>query len=81
MGRSPYTLLVEQWMNGASIACWRVFSRRLSVPTALTSKSVNGSLAAQSCDGWAALWITTAMSAPYFLKICSRPARSRMSTS
>ena len=56
-------------MNGASGRAARVLSSMLSVPTALTSKSVNGSLAAQSWLGWPAVWITTAMSGPYRLKI------------
>ena len=32
------------------------------MPLALTVKSVCGSFAAQSCDGCAAVWITSAMS-------------------
>jgi len=40
LGRSPYTLLVEQWMTGASMQCSRTFCSTLRVPTALTSKSV-----------------------------------------
>ena len=35
-----------------------------SVPLALTVKSVSGSRAAQSCEGCAAVWMTTAMSRP-----------------
>ena len=51
-------------------AVLRASSRsRLSVPPALTSKSVNGSRAAQSCDGWAArVDRPRAMSVPYSLK-------------
>jgi len=45
-------------MKVAEGAWCRVASSRLSVPLALTVKSVCGSDAAQSCDGWAAVWIT-----------------------
>ena len=41
-----------------------VASSRLSVPTALMSKSVNGSRAAQSCDGCAAAWMTSSIALP-----------------
>ena len=58
-------------MTGASMQCSRTFCSTFRVPTALTSKSVNGSRTAQSCDGCAAVWITTAMSRPYRLKICA----------
>jgi hypothetical protein len=51
-------LFVLTWMNTASGAPRRVASSRLSVPTALTSKSSNGKSRALSCDGWAAQWIT-----------------------
>ena len=34
------------------------------MPTALTPKSVYGSRAAQSWEGWAAVWIMSAMSRP-----------------
>jgi hypothetical protein len=54
LGVSPYTLFVEQKMNTASLAKRRVASSRTRVPCAFTVKSVCGSLAAQSCDGWAA---------------------------
>ena len=81
LGRSPYTLFVEQWMNGASMQCSRTFCSRLSVPPALTSKSVNGSRTAQSWLGWAAVCTTTAMSRPYRVKIAPSAARSRMSVS
>ena len=46
----------------ASGACRRVASSRLSVPLALTAKSVCGSRAAQSCDGCAAVWTTSSSS-------------------
>ena len=36
-------------------------SSRLSVPLALTVKSVKGSRAAQSCEGCAAVWIANSM--------------------
>src|SRR6185436_7821061 len=42
--------------NVASGACSRAACSRLSVPFALTLKSVCGSVAAQSCDGCAAVW-------------------------
>jgi hypothetical protein len=61
---SPYTLFVDVKMNVASDARSRVASSRLSVPTALMSKSVNGSLAAQSCDGCAAVWTTSSIAVP-----------------
>ena len=35
------------------------------MPLALTVKSVSGSRAAQSCDGCAAVWMTTAMARPW----------------
>ena len=44
-------------------------SKRLRVPLALTSKSTNGSFAAQSCDGCAAVWIIDFIFPLYFLKI------------
>ena len=50
-------------MNVASGACRRVASSRLSVPLALTPKSVCGSDAAQSCDGCAAVWTTSSSAA------------------
>src|SRR5215475_5003106 len=80
-GRSPYTLFVEQWITGASMQCSRTFCSTLSVPTALTSKSVYGSRTAQSCDGCAAVCTTTAMSLPYFRKMPASASRSRMSMS
>ena len=49
------------------------------MPTALTSKSVNGSRAAQSCEGCAAVWITSTTSEPYSANSASMPVRSRMS--
>jgi hypothetical protein len=56
--------LVEQWITGASMQCSRTFCSTLRVPPAFTSKSVKGSRTAQSCEGCAAVWITTAMSRP-----------------
>jgi hypothetical protein len=52
-------LFVDVKMNGASGQWSRAACRRLSVPTALIEKSVCGSRAAQSCEGWAAQWITS----------------------
>ena len=49
-------------MKGASGQCARVASSRLSVPLALTPKSVCGSLAAQSWEGCAAVWTTSSIS-------------------
>ena len=46
-------------MNVASGAWRRVASSRFDVPFALTVKSVCGSDAAQSCEGCAAVWITS----------------------
>ena len=40
-----------------ALEAWRM----LSVPTALTSKSVNGSVAAQSWDGCAAAWMISSV--------------------
>ena len=40
----------------------RVASSRFRVPVALTEKSVWGSRAAQSCEGWAAAWTTSSRS-------------------
>ena len=42
------TLFVLIWQNTASGANWRVASKRLRVPLALTSKSKNGMAAARS---------------------------------
>jgi hypothetical protein len=53
----------------------------LSVPLALTGKSVCGSLAAQSCEGWAAVWTTSSIAPAWRRKILSTASRSRMSTS
>ena len=53
-GTSPYTLFVDMKTNGESGQWWRTASRRLSVPSAFTSKSSNGRAAARSCDGCAA---------------------------
>ena len=51
-------------------AQWRlVSSSNASVASAFTAKSVTGSLAAQSCEGWAAAWTTTLMSEPYSSKM------------
>jgi hypothetical protein len=41
--------------NGLSGQARRAASSRLSVPTALVSKSSNGMAAARSCEGWAAV--------------------------
>ena len=51
-------------MNTASGQCLRVASSILRVPVALTPKSMAGACAAQSCEGWAAVWTTIAMSRP-----------------
>ena len=64
LGASPYTLLVDVKMNTAPGQCLRVASSTASVPFAFTVKSVCGSLAAQSCDGCAAAWITSATRLP-----------------
>ena len=48
LGRSPYTLFVDIWTKGESLQNLRAASRRLSVPTALTSKSSKGIDAAAS---------------------------------
>ena len=61
-GRSPYTLFVDVKTNVASGLCRLVASSRLSVPFALTVKSVCGSDAAQSCEGCAAVWMTSSSS-------------------
>ncbi len=68
-GVSPYTLFVLVKMNAASGQCRLVISSTTSVPFALTVKSVIGSFAAQSCDGWAAAWMTSAIDRPYREKI------------
>ena len=57
--------------NGDSGQWRRAASSRLSVPTALTSKSSNGRSLARSCDGWAAQWMIRSG--------CSRRARGRAS--
>ena len=57
----------------------RVISRSTRVPLAFTVKSMIGSDAAQSWEGWAAVWITILMSVPYSEKIFSMAAWSRMS--
>ena len=49
-------------INAASGAKVRVASSRWCVPRAFTEKSVAGSLAAQSCEGCAAVWTTSATS-------------------
>ena len=49
-------------MKVASGAWVRAACSRFRVPVALTEKSVCGSLAAQSCEGCAAVWMTTARS-------------------
>ncbi len=66
-------------MNGASGQLARAASSRLRVPLALTPKSVCGSLAAQSCEGWAAVWMTSSIAPPCSAKIRSTASRSRMS--
>ena len=63
-GASPYTLFVEVKMKTAELAYKRAASRRFMVPTALISKSVNGSRAAQSWEGWAAVWMINWRSRP-----------------
>ena len=47
-------------MKGDSGQWRRAASSRFSVPTAFTSKSSKGMLAARSCEGWAAVWMMTA---------------------
>ena len=55
---------------------------RFSVPFALTVKSVCGSDAAQSCDGWAAVWITSSIEPAVPARTArSTASRSRMSSS
>ena len=54
----------EAWRPGCGGG---VASSRFSVPLALTPKSVWGSRRAQSCDGCAAVWITSSIRPP-----CSR---------
>ena len=68
-------------MNGASIACLRAASSRLSVPLALTPKSVCGSFAAQSCEGWAAVCTISSIWPACLAKMRSTPSASRMSIS
>ena len=65
--------------NRASGQDFRAASSSVSVPLALTVKSVCGSFAAQSCEGWAAVCTTTSMSEPYSPKRDSIRSRSRMS--
>src|ERR1700742_3645870 len=67
-------------MKGASIAWARAASSRFRVPLALTPKSVCGSLAAQSWDGCAAVWMTSSIDPACSRKIRSISAASRMST-
>src|ERR1700761_6884541 len=67
-------------MKGAAIACARAASSRFSVPFALTPKSVCGSLAAQSWDGCAAVWMTSSIDPACSAKIRMISAPSRMST-
>src|SRR6202012_4106892 len=67
-------------MNVASGAWCRAASRRLSVPFALTPKSVCGSDAAQSWDGCAAVWMTSSIDPACSEKIRMISAASRMST-
>lgn len=77
-GVSPYTLFVEVKMKVASGAHCRVASSRFSVPCAFTPKSVNGSRAAQSCDGCAAV-CTTRSTVPAASNAWRTAAKSRMS--
>src|ERR1700749_3485154 len=67
-------------MKGASIACARAASSRFSVPLGLPPKSVCGSLAAQSWDGCAAVWMTSSIDPAGSRKIRMLSAPSRMST-
>src|ERR1700753_755794 len=67
-------------MKGESIACARAASSRFSVPLALTPKSVCGSLAAQSWDGCAAVWMTSSIDPACSWKMRMISAPSRMST-
>ncbi len=80
LGLSPYTLLVDVNTNTASGHHRRVVSNISSVPLAFTVKSVRGSRAAQSCEGWAAAWTTSPMSVPYSANSASMRWPSRMST-
>ena len=62
---SPILLSLYNWEHHRIPCLWtcvqkvnlasRTASKRLSVPTALISKSSNGMEAALSCDGWAAV--------------------------
>ena len=63
-------------MNTASGQWRRVASSTLSVPVALMPKSVIGSRAAQSCDGCAAVWITSATAALVLHEAASAPLRT-----
>src|SRR6202012_288694 len=67
-------------MKGASIAWARAASSRFRVPLALTPKSVCGSLAAQSWDGCAAVWMISSMDPAWSRKIRSISAASRITT-
>src|SRR5829696_4649486 len=60
----------------AASARRRVASIRFKVPCALIWKSVCGSRAAQSCDGWAAAWMMSSIRLP-----CSANSRSSASPS
>src|ERR1700709_549604 len=66
-------------MKGAVGEWGRAASSRLRVPLALTLKSVWGSLAAQSWEGWAAVWMTSSISPARSRKIRSIASPSRMS--
>ena len=57
-GLSPYTLFVYVKIKTASLEYFLVFSSKFKVPKALTLKSSLGFVAAQSCDGCAAVCIT-----------------------
>ena len=67
-------------MNGASGENVRAASSMFSVPVALTPKSVNGSFAAQSWDGCAAVWITALIDDPNSANTPDTAFASRMST-
>src|SRR5260370_28232616 len=55
-GVSPYTLLVDVKINGASGQKFLAASSKFSGPLALTMKSVCGSRAAQSRQGYDGVW-------------------------
>ena len=51
------------------------------MPLALTPKSVCGSLAAQSCEGCAAVWTISSIEPACLAKMALTPSASRMSIS